>query len=246
MKIAIYGNQDDKIQEVINKFIDNWTNYKCPSDNIHNTNYDWETKIQTNSDLKKLYDKFNDTERELYGKITLLREQMEKFKDNNYIIINGSPIDVLVHTILASEYDMVSDDFTAKIIYNVKKYIKYFDLIFWLPWQEQEAPTDEDTLQLETIFSNLYDSYVSDFNNLPFFDHDDCPAITKLETYDQISEMKVFIDKNGNIDNEEDMMDVDKLLKNLKGVPQLEQLIKDKMNIKNGGISSINSGYISI
>lgn len=222
MKIAITSSNDKERENLIKKFISNWNMYATPAENIFQ-----ETKWPEDADIKELNDlkdKFNDVEKELYSKLFLLIKQYDDYKDVKHIIFNGSPSDILVHSLILCEQGVVKPEFVEKVIIIHKKLLQKLDVIYWIPNNEVTNESSEDIKHLENVYINLYDNYQTEFNESPFFDHKDCCSYLLLDTDNQIAEIKLLIDKNGNLGTTEhgdELMNLESIKKALGNDPQL-------------------------
>ena len=88
MKIAICGRDSASRADMIKSFISQWPMYATPAETIWNTEREWPEKVPPA--LEDIKDKLSDGERYLFNRILLLEEQYEKFKEEGYIIFDGS------------------------------------------------------------------------------------------------------------------------------------------------------------
>jgi hypothetical protein len=222
MKIAICGSDDESRSNLIKSFISQWPMYATPADNIFNSDLD-ENNIPEN--LKESFSLMNDIEKQLFGKILLIETQLEKYSDQRYLLFNGSGIDILVNALILCENELISEEFVEKIIYHNKKILRLLDVVYFIPNDNVNEDSLEPDKLLESVYWNFYDNYQSEFNNSPFFDHKNCASILLLESNSPINEIKMLIDKNGNLEGTsqggDDIIDTKALTKALKSNPRL-------------------------
>jgi hypothetical protein len=121
MKIAICGSNDNLRNDLIKSFISQWSMYATPAETIFN-DVKWPENCE--KDLVELKEKLNPVEQILFAKMLLLEQQYEKYKEEGYIIYNGSGIDILVNALILCEGGYISDEFVEKIIYHNKKLLR--------------------------------------------------------------------------------------------------------------------------
>lgn len=231
MKIAISGSNDEKRTQLIKSFISQWSMYATPAENI----FDESINIDISDELKKSMESMNDLEKTLFSKIILLEKQLETYKDVGHIIYNGSSADIIVNSLILCENGLVSEDFIEKIIYHNKKILRLLDVVYFLPNDNINEDSKEEEKLLETVYWNFYDNYQLEFDSSPFFDHKNCASILLLESSSPINEIKMLLDKNGNLDNtsqggsDGDLIDNEKLKKALRANPQLLSAALDSL-----------------
>lgn len=231
MKIAISGSNDEKRTQLIKSFISQWPMYATPAENI----FDETINIDMSDELKKSMESMNDLEKTLFSKIILLEKQLETYKDVGHIIYNGSSADIIVNSLILCENGLVSEDFVEKIIYHNKKILRLLDVVYFLPNDNINEDSKEEEKLLETVYWNFYDNYQLEFDSSPFFDHKNCASILLLESSSPINEIKMLLDKNGNLDNtsqggsDGDLIDNEKLKKALRANPQLLSAALDSL-----------------
>lgn len=223
MKIAICGSDDNARVDLIKSFISQWPMYATPSETIFGETT-WPEKAP--EALEKLKEKLNEIEQTLFAKMLLLENQYEKYKGQGHIIYNGCGIDILVNALILCENELVSEEFVERIIYHNKKLLKKIDVVYYMPNNTITEESKEDDKVLESVYWNFYDNYQTDFHNSPFFDQKNCPSILLLETNSPINEIKMLLDKDGNLEGtsfggDDNLTDIAKLKKVLRGEPRL-------------------------
>ena len=224
MKIAICGSNDSERNNLVKQFISQWPMYATPAQTIFD---DIAWPDNSEAALAELKDKLNEVEQILFAKMLLLEKQHEMYATKGYILYNGSCLDILVNSLILCENGYVTEDFVERVIYHSKKLLKKLDVVYYLPNNKiNESSSDKDK-QLESVYWNLYENYQTDFENSPFFDQKDCPSILLVESTNYINEIKMLIDKDGNLEGTsagssyDNLIDTDKLKKALRNNPQL-------------------------
>lgn len=247
MKIAICGKNDTARASVIKAFISQWPMYATPAETIFNTEREWPENCP--AALDNLKHKLNDAERYMMNKILLLEEQYEKYKEQSYMIYDGSALDILVNALILCEEGYISEDVVEKIIYHNKKMLHSLDVVYWLPDYEVSDESSEDDKKLESVYWNLYDNYQTDFRNSPFFDPNDCASILILESKNPIAEIKMLLDSNGNLEGTshgDELVDTEKLRKVLRGHPKLLEAAMESLKAGQQTVPGGFSGSITL
>lgn len=244
MKIAISGSSDKNRANLIKSFISQWPMYATPSETIFQ---DVQWPESTPAALEETKTGMNEIEQKLFAKILLLEQQYEKYKDVGYIVYDGCGIDVLVNALILCEEDYVSEEFVEKVIYHNKKLLRDLDVVYYMPDNTLTEESDDELKMLESVYWNFYDNYQTDFDNSPFFDHKNCPSILLLDTDSPINEIKMLIDKDGNLEGtshggtDGDLINFDKMRKALRGNPRLLEAALESLK----GSSPQNIGSIN-
>lgn len=224
MKIAISGSSDKNRSNLIKSFISQWPMYATPSETIF-SDVKWPDPAPPA--LEETKSEMNEIEQKLFAKILLLEQQYEKYKDVGYIVYDGCGVDVLVNALILCEEDYVSEEFVEKVIYHNKKLLRELDVVYYQPDNALSEESSDDAKVLESVYWNFYDNYQTDFDNSPFFDQKNCPSILLLDTDSPINEIKMLIDKDGNLEGtshggtDGDLLSFDKMRKALRGNPRL-------------------------
>lgn len=227
MKIAICGSQEKLRKDLVAEFLSNWPMYKTPAKTIDD-DVDWPEDVKA-LDITK--EKLNDIEKALFSKLLLLSKQYQDYKDEKYMIYNGCSIDIMLMAIMLNEEDLVSDEFVEKMIYHNKSYLKNLDVVYWVPVKEEIK--DEDEKKLEMTYRNLYDNYYEHFEDSIYFDKKKTPGFIQFETDSPMTEMEIILDKKGNFisdANEDEMLDMQKMMKVLRNKTLIEGLLKGCKN----------------
>lgn len=243
MKIAFCGSDDENRKSVIKSFISQWPMYATPSQDIF-TDTEWPAEAHEN--LNESKEKLNELEQVLFSKLVLLETQMEKYKDQGYIVYNGSGVDILVNALVLCEDGLVSEEFVEKIIYHNKKMLRELDVIYFIPNNKINENSSYENIHLENVYWNFYENFQTEFDSSPFFDQKNCASILLLESTSPINEIKMLLDKNGNLEgtsqggNDGDLIDAQKLKKALRNNPQLLEMAMQSLKHD----APLNSGSI--
>jgi hypothetical protein len=241
MKIALCGGDEDSRDKLIKSFISQWPMYAMPAENIYNTDL---TEDDIPEALKETYSTMNEIEKQLFGKLILIENQLEKYSDHGHLLFNGSGIDVLINALILCENEAVSEEFVEKIIYHNKKILRLLDVVYFTPNDKVNDDSPEPDKMLESVYWNFYDNYQSEFDSSPFFDHKNCASILLLESDSPINEIKMLLDKNGNLEGtshggDDMILDTSRLQRVLKSNPRLLEAALE--SIKSGNPTNVGS-----
>ncbi len=154
MKIAIIGQNVDQKKKIVTKFLNLNNSYGSPKESIYDD-------VEKNRDTK--YNQgWNQTERQIYDKMSFLISQMDKFADKKNIVYIGSSIDILAEVMALYSIEEVSEDFVEKMIYWNRKLMQKLDLIYWLPspqkvikqTESQDGQSDQQEVDLQIFFNS--------------------------------------------------------------------------------------------
>lgn len=252
MKIAIIGQDNEKNAKLVKDVLTNWGGaFATPQKTIFDETVEWtENSGKTEQEA---VEEFGEYGAELYNRMLLLSKQYEEYKEVKNIIYNGSTLDLLANALFLYENGLVDDKLVEKMIYWNKVLISKLDLIYILPPKhdkedtaaategekentEEKKATEERELtdeekenkRLEEIYFSLWLQYTDDFEKSEIFPHKDCPGIVTFETENPIEEMKMIVDKSGNLTSDESPEEVQKLYDSIKD-PRLLKNVKDIM-----------------
>lgn len=203
MKIALSGLNPDVHKNLIKEVQALWPKYVSPIQTIFDEDSDnKKLEEEANETVKKVLSDLNEFEKDNFLGWNLLYNQFEKYSKQNYIIYNGSPIDLFVMAMTMKSYEQVSDEYIEKVIYYLKKYLKKLDVVYWIPNEKGTEELEDVDLVMEKLYNGIYNQYHENFHKSPYFDHDWCPAFIRFDTTDYIEEMKYIIDHNGDLEGE--------------------------------------------
>lgn len=245
MKIAICGKNDTTRENVIKSFISNWSMYASPAENVFNLERDC---CGEHEKLNSVMSEMNEAEQCLFNKILLLHEQHEKYKDVDYLIYNGHIVDVLINALILCEEGYVSEKLVEKAIYYNKKLLRDIDVVYIVPDETVNEDSSEEDIKLESVYYNFYENYQNEFYTSPFFDQKNCPSIMMVDMKNPLAEMKMLIDKNGNLESSShddgSLIDTAMLKRALKNPELLKAAMESIDNTKEVGTTPF-SGSIT-
>lgn len=196
MRIAISGPANSGKTTLIKEFIKTWPNYISPV-----------TSYRDILKEKQLEHSKNTNEETQEVILNFMISQLTEYKDKPYIIYDRCPLDVLVYTLVACEENLVSVDFTAKVIDKVRESLHLLDAIFVLPYNEDIEIEDNGIRETDlnyirytdSVFHEIVNQYQIEFDSSIFFPTTDCPGIIPLESDDKIEEIKYMLNSNGDL-----------------------------------------------
>lgn len=250
MKIAIIGQNVDGKKKIIEKFLQLIGNYGTVKESIH------DEQFEVKDDLK-LNDEWNEVEKELYQRMSLVTDQMDKYADKTNVVFNGHSLDILAETMTLYGMEEVSEEFVEKIIYWNRKLMQKLDLIYWLASPEKviEIKDDEEVEyekfyehQLEVVYNNIWNDYTTRFEVSEILPRD-CPGIAFFETDTPAAEMFEIVHDLDTVDDKtarmDDMAKLDKIIKDKKLLDQMKNaLMENTIPLPSG--ERVSSGGISL
>lgn len=250
MKIAIIGQNVDGKKKIIEKFLQLIGNYGTVKESIH------DDEIEVKDDLK-LDENWNEVETELYQRMSLVTDQMDKYADKTNVVYNGHSLDILAETMTLYGMEEVSEEFVEKMIYWNRKLMQKLDLIYWLASPEKviEIKDDEEVEyekfydhQLEVVYNNIWNDYTTRFDVSEILPRD-CPGMAFFETDAPAAEMFEIVHDIDTVDDKtarmDDMAKLDKIIKDKKLLDQMKNaLMENTIPLPSG--ERISSGGISL
>ena len=226
MKIAIIGQNVEQKKSLIEDFRNRCSGYVTMQETIYDEDISISNEVRFNNE-------WNETEKELYKRLSLITTQMDKAEDKDDVIWVGHSLDILVETIVLHSMEEVSQEFVEKIIYWNKKLMKKLDLIYWLPNSEKVLTDfkDDEEVELdkwfehsvEVAYNNLWDEYMNNFDKSEILPRD-CPGMGVFETSDYGAELADIVC---------DLVATDGKDTRLDDIEKLNSIIKDKRLLKN-------------
>lgn len=234
MKLAISGLNSDKHKELIRNIQKTWPLYVSPVQSIFDET-DKEDDEKFTSRVKEMG--LNEDEINNYRGWYLLNEQYEKYKDQKYIIYNGSPVDLFCEALLLADCGLISNEYIEKVIYYHKKYLQKLDVVWWMPNPEgTEGIKDETDKKMETIYNNIYNNYQTNFDKSPYFNQSHTSSFIRFDTLEYMDEVRLLLNSKGNLwDDNVTNVDEEELRKRLQRYPDLYEIY---VNAKNNEILS--------
>lgn len=233
MKLAISGLNPEEHKKLIKSIQTNWPLYVSPIQNIFE-----DIELEDEEKFTKLVEEMelNEDEAANFRGWYLLQQQYEKYKDQKYIIYNGSPVDLLCNALLLADAGLISNKYIEKIIYYHKKYLTpgNLDVVWWMPNPEgTEGLEDEDDKKFESIYNNLYNNYQTKFDTSPYFNNGRCTSYLRFDTLEYMDEVRMLIDSKGNLYSDNiSNVDEEELKKRLSRYPDLYQVYINAQNEK--------------
>ena len=171
MRICVCGAPRQRKSTFVSDFVKNWPNYKVGDSPLVNM-------LASTYNVGKRSNKANQKTL-AYSTLSELR----KYRKDDCVIFDGSPLDVLCHTLWLRSNDKgkVDDDFIAEVISQVKKSMSYIDIIFFIPITKAAGDVSVDkssvfSYEVDNILKAVkYDWLVNSKSNI--FDNDDRPVI---------------------------------------------------------------------
>lgn len=250
MKIAIIGQDVDSKKKIIEKFLQLIGNYGTVKESVH------DDEIEVKDDLK-LNEEWNAVEIELYQRMSVVTDQMDKYADKTNIVYCGHSLDILAETMALYAMEEVSDDFVEKMIYWNRKLMQKLDLIYWLasPDKILELKEDEEVEyekyfehQMEVVYNNIWNDYTTRFEVSEILPRD-CPGMAFFESDTPASEMFEIVHDLDTVDDKtarmDDMAKLDRIIKDKKLLEQMKSAMMERtIPLPNGEI--MTSGGINL
>lgn len=250
MKIAIIGQDVDSKKKIIEKFLQLIGNYGTVKGSIH------DNEFEVKDDLK-LNEEWNEVEVELYQRMSVVTDQMDKYADKTNIVYCGHSLDILAETMALYAMEEVSDEFVEKMIYWNRKLMQKLDLIYWLasPDKILELKDDEEVEyekyfehQMEVVYNNIWNDYTTRFEVSEILPRD-CPGMAFFESDSPASEMFEIVHDLDNVDDKTARMDdiakLDRIIKDKKLLEQMKSAMMERtIPLPNGEI--MTSGGINL
>lgn len=250
MKIAIIGQDVDSKKKIIEKFLQLIGNYGTVKESVH------DDEFEVKDDLK-LNDEWNEVETELYQRMSVVTDQMDKYADKTNIVYCGHSLDILAETMALYAMEEVGADFVEKMIYWNRKLMQKLDLIYWLasPDKILELKDDEEVEyekyfehQLEVIYNNIWNDYTTRFEVSEILPRD-CPGMAFFESDTPAAEMFEIVHDLDTVDDKtarmDDMAKLDRIIKDKKLLEQMKSAMMERtIPLPNGEI--MTSGGINL
>jgi hypothetical protein len=225
-------------------------NYGTVKESIH------DNEFEVKDDLK-LNEEWNEVEIELYQRMSVVTDQMDKYADKTNIVYCGHSLDILAETMALYAMEEVSDDFVEKMIYWNRKLMQKLDLIYWLasPDKILELKEDEEVEyekyfehQMEVVYNNIWNDYTTRFEVSEILPRD-CPGMAFFESDSPASEMFEIVHDLDNVDDKTARMDdiakLDRIIKDKKLLEQMKSAMMERtIPLPNGEI--MTSGGINL
>lgn len=202
MRIAIVGAQCVGKSTLIRHFIQQWPSFSIPEKSYRDLIKDQNISLNENGNLESqriIRDVLVDMALENAGKTHTLHDR--------------NPIDNLVYTLWLADKDKFEgnddeiSDFIATSILLTKESMKFYDIIFWLPINEN-IPLEESEnrsvnidyrKEIDNIFYGIYEHYKT--NTGLIFDKENQPTMIPLEgeLHQKLATIAMYIGPDGNL-----------------------------------------------
>lgn len=207
MKIAICGTPTVGKTKFIDKFLENWNSYKLVKRSEDENNL---MKPESRYDISKL-DK-------------ILNYQVDNalfYEGKNDVISDGCLIDAMAHIMMFfAMHPEAKDDVMQKFLALFKTSISYYDIIFYISFNNQINKENNDVSMTEDEYSYLFglDNIYREIFNLyqtgeesslfPFNSKEGCPPIIELAgtTDERIKLTSLYINSDGSAYGKEDSL----------------------------------------
>lgn len=177
--------------------------------------------------------------------LNLMVEELQKYKNSDYVIFDRCPLDNLVYSLWCCEKKVgkIDDEFISKCIPVVKESFKFLDIIFFLPITKAAPVPIEDNgkretdevyvKEIDTLFKSLNYQYLHGLGRTPFFPVDDCPGIIEIfgTREERISMIKWYLDNDGDLIGG-DVKSAEELF-NPQNLEEMKQLLESQKQLQN-------------
>jgi hypothetical protein len=181
MRNSISGSVCQGKSTLISDFLKTWPSYKTPSSTYRDMLRD------KNYPHSKLCNKEGQ-----WAILNHMIDEMQKYSKNDKVIFDRSPLDCLVFSLWACEYESsdIDKEFIDKMIPVVRESMKFLDLTFFVPITKHSPVPIVDNgkreidpqyiSEIDYFFKALFHEYQHSLGKTPFFPTDDCPAIIEI------------------------------------------------------------------
>lgn len=224
MRICVSGASGVGKSKFIKDFLSHWNSYSYSGDNF---------KEFIKKEKLPPYKKAN---QESQNKILdFFIDEAMKYKKTDNIIHDAGSIDNLVYTLhlKAKNNDAIDDNFIQKTFQLVKQSMYFYDVIFYIPYNDQymtdtlEKNKKDDKIfnsEIDNFFKSIISMYYDKNEYLfPFNTDDGVPALIEIfgNSEERLEIAKLYIDSDGKGFGEEDS-----LISNFLNPEELEQFAK--------------------
>jgi len=230
MRIAISGTSNVGKSTLIDGFLKRWPMYK--------------TTQKSYRDILPPKKHSSKTSTETQWKVlNWMTDELQKTSKKDKIVFDRCPWDNLAYSFWAygKNKGKITQAFMDKTIAVVKESLRFLDIIFWIPFNEN-IPVVEDGVrdtnleyiqEVDNIFNSLHNQFLNNVEANVFYPKNDCPCIIKLEgvTLNQrLDYIGEYLDENGelygdehSLFNPQNLNTMEALLKHHANVAQQEQ-----------------------
>lgn len=247
MKIAFSGDiGTGRMKQLAIDVVNSWNGaFATPADTIDCVAEEPLPWQNSSVDEEEAIEEFGNLGAECYNRMMFLYNQYEKYKEEKNIVYSASPLDVMAETLTCFEQfpEEVKEAAVDKVAYWFSRTIQLLDLIYILaPKKEkdddkeekenkenkEEKANDEITFRnrYEQVLFGLWTQYTDNFEKSGIFPKDNCPGIALFETEEPLSELRLIIDRHGNLADDESPEKIQQLYDSIKD-PRLLSNVKE-------------------
>ena len=199
MRVCVGGSGCTGKSTFVNDFLANWPMYKSSGETYRDIIKEKKLKINKKG-----------TEKNQELILNCLLDEAMKYKQDDFIIHDRGVLDNLVYTLwLASnKKNKISDEFVKKSFTLFKEGMKFYDIIFYIPYDEtipldatkETRETDVEYIKsIDSIFKALIARWHSGDKSIYPFDEGGCGAIIDIygDTQTRIEIAKMYITPKG-------------------------------------------------
>lgn len=228
MRIGICGCQNNGKSSLVEAFLQKWTKYEY----VKMTH---RTKVK---ELNLPINQLGDLESQRIIRDAICDDVINNSSKSN-TIFDRTILDNIVYTLWLADKGRITDTkFIADSINICRETVKMYDIIFWLPLNEDIALVSKEQrdidpnyrIEIDNIFTGVYENYKENTGIL--FDKEDQPAFIPLfgNLQEKLDDISQYLNEDGDLieTNQSVFSDLEglynqaKLLKEVQtGIPQL-------------------------
>jgi len=208
MRVSISSVANQGKTTFVSDFLANWPMYKSSGETYRDIIKEKNLKINKNG-----------TEENQELILNCLLDEALKYKRTDNIIHDRGVLDNLVHTLWLStnKKNKISDEFVKKSFALFKQAMNFYDIIFYIPYDETIVPDKSKKTRetdwninksLDSIFKALIARWHSGDKSIYPFDEGGCGAIIDIygDRQTRIEIAKMYINPEGGYFGEEDSL----------------------------------------
>lgn len=200
MRIAFSGTANTGKTTLVKDFLTVWPMYSTPSKTYRDIIA--ESNIPHSKNVNKQGQE---------AILDFMVESMQGKTVDDFIAYDRCPLDNIVYSLWANGKQAadIDDAFIEKCAGKVRESLKNLDIIFWIPYTERIAITQDDMRETDSVyikeinnfFEVIYNQYMCN-DRFFLFDSEDRPAIIPIRSSDRfmrIKEIANYIHENGSM-----------------------------------------------
>ena len=183
MRISFTGLTHKYSSEFFDKFMNRWPNYLQSS-----------TGSFVPDDISLVT-----SQQEQWENLNKLVDEMQEYRNNDYIFYHGSAIDNIVYSIWANakghDYE---DEYIQKCLPIVAESMKFIDVVFYVPDTKHDVTDiDEQFDEIQNLYTAVNGKWQDDES--PFFIKDDRPPVIEIfgDTEQRLEIISLYMDEQG-------------------------------------------------